>query len=226
MRRRSRGGGARLRRGGEGTEADVDVIPRFGRGQRVGGARVLHQADDLVRHEFSAQREQRADGDVGDRARALTPGDGDAVDRGDVERVARHGHRAQAGGGGLGVGAAQTAHGRLQAAAREEREHRQQAAVDRAEGDRLTAAGVDADAGIGEHLARSSKTICGVLAARRAKSAPATASLRTSTARNSTSSGRFSGMKLSIRCMLMLLIMIEAGAASGQRCRCWITSER
>ena len=129
----------------------MDVAPVFGHRQRAACTRVLHQADDPVGRELPAQGQQRADRHVGDRSGSLVRGDRDAVDRryvdGDSAVIVRR--RA---GGHLAEPAAQRAHGRLQAAARQEREQREHALVDRAGGDVVAAAGIDADAWIGEHV--------------------------------------------------------------------------
>ena len=72
-----------------GLEAEVDVVPVIGHRVGVVGPGVLHERDDLRGLHRALQRQQRPDGAVGDRAGALVAGDRDAVDRGDVDRVAR-----------------------------------------------------------------------------------------------------------------------------------------
>ena len=95
----------------------------------------MHQADDSRGHEFGGEREQRADREVGDRPGALVARQRDAVDRRDLDRVAAVGGAGAPPAPTLALPAVQRADGRLQPAAREEREHREHAVVDEAGGD-------------------------------------------------------------------------------------------
>jgi hypothetical protein len=70
-------------------EADVDVVGVVGHRERVGHPGVAHEADDLRGRHRALQRQQAADGRVGDRARTLAAEDRLAVDLRDVDAVAR-----------------------------------------------------------------------------------------------------------------------------------------
>src|SRR4051812_2073583 len=126
-------------------EADVDVVVVVGQRERVVGAGERHQRDDLVRLHRALEREQAADRDVGDRARALVADDRDPVDRGDVDGVARRVLADVARRREVAVAAVQRADGRLQTAGGEELERREDAAVDVSGLDVAPAAVVDLD---------------------------------------------------------------------------------
>src|SRR6185312_6834014 len=151
--RRGRARALRLGGGDRRLEDQLDLVPvrRLRAGPQRGG--VVHQADDFVRDEFGGQGQQRADRQVRDRARALVMGERDAVDRRDVDGVAAVVGREGPARGVLALTAAQRTDGRLQAAAREEREQREHALVDGPGGDVLAAAAGDRDAGVREDRA-------------------------------------------------------------------------
>ena len=82
------------------------------------------------------------------------PAIGDAVDRGDVDVRRRRTARTARSRRRTGPAPQRsTLDGRLEAAAREEREHREHAFVDRAGGDVVAGAGVERDPGVGQHRA-------------------------------------------------------------------------
>ena len=143
-------GGRALRRH---CEDDLDVGAVVGTREGARGPRVAHQADDLLRDEFALQGQEGADRKIGDRPGALVAGDRHAVQLRDRDPVAAVGH-GDVSGDVIGAGgAAQRAHGRLQRAAREEREQRQNALVDRPGGDFPPRAGVHHDARVREDIA-------------------------------------------------------------------------
>ncbi len=115
------------------TPAHVDVVVVVAHGERVVGAVVGHQGDDLVRLHRALERQQALDGEVGDRARALVADDRHAVDGGDVDGGARGvlGHVARR--GQVAVAAAQGGDRRLEAGGGEVLERGEHAAVDLAE---------------------------------------------------------------------------------------------
>ena len=130
-------------------EADVDVVVVVG--HRVGVGAEVHQRDDLVGGHRSLQLHHVFDERLGDRARALVSEHRDAVDLGDVDRVARGVLGDVARGRVDGVAALQRGDGEPVALGDQVLHQRQDAAVDLARGDVLAAARVDLEPRVGEH---------------------------------------------------------------------------
>ncbi len=113
-------------------EDDADRSPRARAGDRPGGARVAHQADDAPRPGEPLQHQQLAHRRVGDGARDLVAGDGHAVDRGDA-RPTRWSSAAPALGGQRGRSgrrAREPANGGLQTGDGQVLQQREHALVD------------------------------------------------------------------------------------------------